>query len=162
MNVDNPMKKFQMVKRYFWMLVLTVIAWPQMHAVAQEWGEGELDAVEIEIVRERQITLPKASRNFEKIPPRPSETIKNPVQYDFKPFSFPTAQVNPAIRPLKIKQGSSSEVQSGYVSVGYGNYASPYLEGFINSRRDKNKLIGAHAWLNSSGKGPVDGRNSGS
>jgi hypothetical protein len=163
MNVEKQMKKFPMIVRTVCLLMVTMAALlPAGAAFAQEWEEGELDAVEIEIVREREITLPKANRNFEKIPPRPSETIKNPVQYDFRPFSFQTSQINPAIRPLKLKQGSSSQVYGGYVSAGYGNYASPYLEGFINSRRDKNKLVGAHAWLNTSGKGPVDGRNSGS
>lgn len=126
------------------------------------WSEGELDDVEIEIVKERQITLPKANRNFEKIPPRPSEPLIPAVKYDFRPFSFQTSQINPAIRPLKLKQENPSQVYGGHLSAGYGNYASPYLEGFINSKRDKNKLIGAHAYHSSSGKGPIDGKNSGS
>lgn len=130
--------------------------------LAQQWDEeGELDDVEIEIVKERQITLPKANRNFEKIPPRPSENIRPSFQYDFRPFSFQTPQINAAIRPLKLKQEDPSNVYGGYLSAGYGNYASPYLEGFINSKRDKNKLVGAHAYLRNSGKGPVDDKNSG-
>ncbi|MBT1703461.1 hypothetical protein [Chryseosolibacter indicus] len=134
------------------------------NAFAQgQWGnEGELEDVEIEIVKERQITLPKANRNFEKIPPRPSEPIKAPVQYDFKPFNFQTAPINPAIKPLKIKQEDPSKVYGGYLSAGFGNYTSPYLEGFVNSTRDKNKLIGAHGLFSASDKGPVDGKNSGS
>jgi hypothetical protein len=128
----------------------------------KEWNEGELESVEIDIVKERQISVPKANRNFEKIPPRPSEPIKTSVQYDFRPFSFQTAQINPTIRPLKIKQEDPSKVYGGYVSAGYGNYASPYLEGFINTKRNKNKLVGAHAFLASSDKGPVDNKNSGS
>lgn len=138
-------------------MIIAVLA--QLTGYAQE--EGELEAVEIEIVKDRQIKLPKANRNFEKIPPRPSEPIKPPIQYDFRPFSFQTSQITPTIRPLKLKDQSASDVYGGYVSAGYGNYASPYLEGFINSKRDKNKLVGAHAYLNSSAKGPVDGKNSG-
>ncbi|MBL7857628.1 MAG: hypothetical protein JNM57_08055 [Cyclobacteriaceae bacterium] len=126
----------------------------------KDW-EGALDAVEIEIVKERQITLPKASRNFEKIPPRASEPIKPPITYDFRAFTFQTPQINPQLRPLKLKTEDPSKVYGSYVSVGYGNYVSPYLEAFINSRKDKNKLVGAHAYLNSSDKGPVDGKNSG-
>ena len=47
-------------------------------AMAQDTGgqAGDLEDVEIEIVKERQITLPQATRNFEKIPPRPAETAK--------------------------------------------------------------------------------------
>jgi hypothetical protein len=148
--------------RFFWPLLLVIFI--SADAIAQEqWeNEGELDAVEIEIINQRQITLPKANRNFEKIPPKPSEPIKPPVQYDFRPFSFQASQINPAIRPLKLKQTEGSKVYGGYLSAGYGNYASPYLEGFINSRRDKNKLVGAHGLFSSSDKGPVDDQNSGS
>lgn len=150
-----------MIKRIVFFVIMGWLF--QLPAYAQkEWEEAELDDVEIEIVKEREITLPKANRNFEKIPPRPSDPVKAPIQYDFRPFSFQTAQINPSIRPLKLKDQSASGIYGGYVSAGYGNYASPYLEGFINSKRDRNKLIGAHAYLNSSAKGPVDGRNSGS
>lgn len=156
---------FEMIflKRLFLGLALSVMVITTAFAQEDQWGnEGELDDVEIEIVKERQITLPKANRNFEKIPPRPSEPIKPPIQYDFRPFSFQTSQINPAIRPLKLKQEDKTKVYGGYLSGGYGNYASPYLEGFINSRKDKNKLVGAHGLFSASDKGPVDGRNSGS
>lgn len=123
--------------------------------------EAEIAPVEVEIVRERKIVLPEAVRFFEKIPPRPAEPIKPEITYEFRSFQFSTPQANPVIRPLKLKDEEQGEVYGGFVSAGYGNYASPYLEAFINSKRDKNKLIGAHAFLNSSGKGPVDGRNSG-
>lgn len=122
----------------------------------------DLEDVEIEIVKERQITLPPANRNFEKIPPRPAESDRPSFNYDFKPFSFQSGQINPAIRPLKLKQEAPSNVLGGYLSAGYGNYQSPYLEGFINTRRDRNKLVGAHAFLRNSGKGPIDGENSAS
>jgi hypothetical protein len=150
------MKRLRYTFFSFVIMLLSVTAYGQ-----QTWEEGELEAVEIEIIKERQITLPKANRNFEKIPPKPSEPIKPAIQYDFRPFNFQTAPISPAIRPLKLKEQNPSKVYGGYVSAGYGNYASPYLEGFINTRRDKNKLVGAHAYLNSSDKGPVDGRNSG-
>jgi hypothetical protein len=152
---------FFKMKHIFSGLVLTMLFFGPL--AAQEWkDEGELESVEIEVINQRQITLPKANRNFEKIPPRPSEPIKAAVKYDFKPFSFQTGQINPVIRPLKIKQENETKVYGGYLSAGYGNYASPYLEGFINSKRDKNKLVGAHGLFSSSDKGPVDGRNSGS
>lgn len=145
------------------LLFITIALLTSQIASAQQWGdEGALDDVEIDIVKERQITLPKANRNFEKIPPRPSESTRPTFQYDFRPFSFQTPQINAAIRPLKLKTEDPSNVYGGYLSAGYGNYASPYLEGFINSKRDKNKLVGAHAYLRNSGKGPVDDKNSGS
>lgn len=122
---------------------------------------GQLQDVEIEILTDRQINLPQATRHFEKIPPKPSEPIKPPIVYDFKAFTFQTPQISPVIRPLKLKDTKPAEMYGGYLTAGYGNYASPYLEGFFNSRRDKNKLLGAHGYLYSSDKGPVDGTNSG-
>jgi hypothetical protein len=125
-----------------------------------EKEEGGIKSVEIEIVTERQITLPTANRNFDKIPPRPSEPIKPPITYDFRAFSFQTPQINPQIKPLKLKQEDASKIYNSYLSAGFGNYTSPYFEGFLSSGKDKNKLMVAHAYLNSSGRGPVDGKNS--
>lgn len=144
-------------------LLMLVFLFPENGFAQDDWDRaGDLEDVEIEIVKERQITLPPATRNFEKIPPRPAETARPSFTYDFRPFTFQTSQINPAIRPLKLKQENPSDVFGGYLSAGYGNYASPYVEGFINSRRDRNKLVGAHAFLRNSGKGPVDDENSAS
>lgn len=143
--------------------LLFVLIVTSMQAQKKDWGgEGELEDVEIEIVKERQITLPKANRNFEKVPPRPSEPARNPITYDFRAITFETAPITPVIRPLKLKQEGQSRLFKNYVSVGYGNYATPYIDAFFNSGRDRNKMWGAHAYLNNSIKGPVDGRNSGS
>jgi hypothetical protein len=147
--------------RYWLTLLVIIIAASASFAQdEQQWEEGDLKDVEIEIIKERQIVLPNANRNFEKIPPKPSEPIKAPIQYNFRAFSVLSSQANPTLRPLRLKQEDPSKVYGGYVSAGYGNYASPYLEGFINSKKDKNKLVGAHAYFKASGKGPVDGKNS--
>jgi hypothetical protein len=129
---------------------------------AQQEEGGELKAVEIEIVKEREITLPQANRLFDKIPPRPVEPIKPEITYSFRPFNFKTPEVSPSIRPLRLKQEQPADVNAGFLSAGYGNYASPFVEAFISSKEDKNKLLGAYGYHNSSGKGPVDGKNSGS
>jgi hypothetical protein len=129
----------------------------------KDWeGEGEIEDVTIEIVKERQITLPKANRNFDKIPPRASEPIKPPITYDFQSFKFQAPQINTQVRPLKLKAEGQSRVYGGFLRAGFGNYMSPLLEGYINSTRDKNKLVGAQIYHSSSDKGPVDGKNSGS
>jgi hypothetical protein len=156
--------KFQsVINRSLKTSVVILIILMSFNAFAQEWGnEGELEDVEIEIIKERQIKLPEADRNFEKIAPRPADPFKPAIKYDFKPLTFYTPPVSPAIKPLKLKQEEPSKIYGGYLSAGYGNYASPYLEGFINSKRDKNKLIGAHGLFSASDKGPVDDRNSGS
>jgi hypothetical protein len=130
---------------------------------AQQRDEaGELESREIVIEKVREITLRKASRNFEKIPPRAAENIKAPMTYDFQSFSFQAPQVTTQMRPLKLKQETSRDIHGGYLRLGYGNYASPLLEAYLNTRKDKNKLLGAYLYHRSSGKGPVDGKNSGS
>lgn len=148
--------------RFFFILILVFTLQENIYG-QDDWNkEGDLEDVEIEIIKERQITLPQATRNFEKIPPRPAESATTPFLYDFTPFTFQASQINPSIRPLKLKQEAASDIDGGYLSAGYGNYASPYVEGFINSKRDRNKLVGAHGFLNNSGTGPVDGKNSAS
>src|SRR5689334_18334958 len=123
------MKNFLiMMRRYFLLIVFLMAAQHVMAQPGQGWDQAQLEAVEIDIVKEREITLPEADRNFEKIPPRSSEPIKPPIQYDFRAFSFQTSQINPAIRPLKLKQENPSKVYGGHFSAGYGNYASPYLD----------------------------------
>lgn len=122
---------------------------------------GGLEDVQVEIIKERQLTLPPANRNYEKIPPRPAEQTAPSVTYDFRSFSFEAPEVAPRIRPLRLKQDGTTQPYGGYVSLGYGNYASPYAEAFLNNRKDARKLVGAHLWHRSSAKGPVDDKNSG-
>ncbi len=141
-------------------LTLTFIILSISIVHAQDWESGDLKEVEVVIRKDQQIILPKANRLFEKIPPRPVEPAKTDVTYNFKAFNFSTPALSPVIRPLRLKVEEPSPAYKGYVSAGYGNYSSPYLEAFITSKQDRKKLVGAHAFFNKSGKGPVDGKNS--
>lgn len=123
-------------------------------------GEGEIKEVQIEIVKDRQIVLPRASRNFEKVRPRPYEPIKPAITYEFKNYRFSTADYNPAIRPLKLKQEELSRMYGNYVSGGLGNYASFFFEASATTKRDKNKFLGAHLYTLNFGSGPIAGKNS--
>jgi hypothetical protein len=145
---------------FFKLLMLFIIS--ETTYAQQEWGDGEIKDVEIEIVKDRVITLPHANRLYEKVPPRPAEPIKPEIKYSFKAFNFTTPELSPIIRPLRLKQEESSQAYRGFVSGGLGNYASSYLEGFVTSIENKKRLLGAHAFLNNSAKGPVDAKNSGS
>lgn len=128
----------------------------------EKWGEGEIEKVEIEIVKERQIVLPKANRNFEKVPPRPVEPIKPEITYDFKNLSFNTSNYNPSIRPLRLQQEQIAKLYGNYVSAGFGNYASPLLEAYLTNKRSKDKFYGLKFFHQSFGTGPVDKENSSS
>lgn len=128
-------------------------------AVAQ--SSGELENVEIEIVKERKISLPEAERKFTKIAPQASEPISPPITYSFRPIEVQLPLANLTVRPLKLKQETIEEGHRGQLSAGYGNFASPYLEGYITSKSNAKRLLGAHAIMDIWAKGPVDKRNSG-
>src|SRR5258706_2071167 len=85
-------------------------------------GEGEIERVEVEIIKNREVSVPQAARNFEKIPPRPVEPIKPQISYQFKNLSFHVPDYNPVIRPLRLKTESISKIYGNFVSAGLGNY----------------------------------------
>jgi len=131
-----------------------------INALAQ--GEGEIEKVEIEIVKSREVSVPQASRNFEKIAPRPVEPIKPEISYQFKNLSFNVPDYNPVIRPLRLKSESISKIYGNYVSAGLGNYTSPYAEAYLTNKRNKNKYYGLKFFHRSFMSGPVDDKNSAS
>jgi hypothetical protein len=127
---------------------------------AQE--QGEIEKVEIEIIKDKQITLGKAERNFEKVPPRPVEPIKPEITYEFKSLPFTAPSYNPILRPLKLKAEPISKIYGNYASGAFGNYSSPLIEAYFTNKRDKNKFYGAKVFHHSFGSGPVDNSNSAS
>lgn len=127
-----------------------------------QWEQGEIQKVEIEIVKSKEVTVPKANRNFEKVPPRPAEPIKPQITYQFSTIDFSTPDFNPAIRPLKLKTEPISKIYGNYVSAGFGSYASPYGEAYFTNKRNKNYYYGAKFYHRSFLTGPVDGGNSAS
>lgn len=151
---------------YCLLVTLTVFIATTLEADAQnekdKWGEGEIQKVEVVIEKNRQVTVPQANRNFEKVPPRPAEPIKPEITYQFKNLSFNVPDYNPAIRPLKLKAEPISKIYGNYVSAGFGNYSSPYAEAYFGSKRDKNKYYGAKFYHRSFMSGPVDDGNSAS
>src|SRR5258708_8629730 len=89
-------------------------------------GEGEIEKVEIEIVKNREASVPQAIRNFEKIPPRPVEPIKPEITYQFKNLSFNVPNFNPVIHPLPLKTKSTSKISRDYLPPTLGNSAPSY------------------------------------
>ena len=144
------------------LLTLAFIILTVLHAGAQTGDQGEIQKVEYEIVKYREIKLPQANRNFDKVPPRPAEPIKPEIVYNLKNLSFSTPDYNPAIRPMKLKAEPISKIYGNYVSAGFGNYVSPYLEGYLTNKRDKNKFYGIKLFNHSFGSGPIGEGNSAS
>jgi hypothetical protein len=135
-------------------------------ASAQEgWekeNEGEIKDVQYEIIVNKKVTLPRASRNFEKVPPRPFEPIQPAIRYEPRNFRFSTPDFKPVIRPLKLKAEELSKIYGNYLSAGVGNYSSFFLEGSLTTKRDKRRYLGAHIYNRSFGSGPIAEKNSAS
>ena len=143
------------------LLFLLVFGWAGSITVYAQ-GEGEIERVEVEIIKNREVSVPQAARNFEKIPPRPAEPIKPQISYQFKNLSFNVPDYNPVIRPLRLKTEPISKIYGNYVSAGFGSYASPYAEAYFTNKRDKNKSYGMKFFHRSFMSGPVDDKNSAS
>lgn len=148
------------VSIYILTLLTIILAVPTVAQPPEKWGEGEIEKVEIQITKEKQITLPQANRNFEKIPPRPAEPIKPEIKYDFKNLSFSTPDYNPSIRPLRLQAEPISKIYGNYVSAALGNYASIFIDAYATTKRDKDKFYGFKVSHLGFGRGPVDGNNS--
>lgn len=160
MTIDNI--KFRAAAFMACLFVMVpVLSWAQ--ETWEKEGEGEIRDVEIEIVKTKKITLPKANRNFEKVPPRPFEPIEPAITYDeLKGFKLQPAPYQPVLRPLKLKQEDISRSYGNYLSGGFGNYASLFGEAAVTTRRNRNGMLGAHLFHRSYGRGPVNDDFSGS
>lgn len=143
--------------------VLLLAGFVQVSLAQETWekeGEGEIKDLEIELTKERQLTLPRANRYFEKVPPRPFEPIVPAITYEVRNLSYSSPNYVPVIRPLRIKQEELAKLYGNYVSAGIGNLTSFMVDGSVATKRDKKKLLGADFFWRSFGKGPVGGDNS--
>jgi len=140
------------------LILLSCIAINQ--AFAQSTIEGD---PEIVIRKDRKITLPPATRNFEKIPQVPVKPATKKQQYTFKTYNFSLSPIQPAFRARKIDLRETQEAISGnYIKAGYGNYGTPYGEAYLGSLRNENYVFSLYGRHLSSKNGPVFDENSGS
>ena len=74
------------------MVTTVIISLGSVQVYGQEqWekeGEGEIKDLEIEMTKERQLILPRATKYFEKVSPRPFEPIVPAITYDVKKALF--------------------------------------------------------------------------
>ncbi len=129
----------------------------------EDWeSDGEIEDVEITIVKDREITLPRANRNFDKIPPISIDGNRPQLDYFFSNLNLPLPALNIRVRPLRMKEEPLNKLYGNYIKAGFGNYVTPYLEGYFTSKRSKQNMYGAHINYLNSKNGPVDGDKSGS
>lgn len=125
--------------------------------------EGDLPDVEIQIVNPLKVTLPKAERNFSKVPALLLEPISPPIVYDYTLVPFSTPSFSPPVKPLRIKPPETTIASANYLSAGFGNFSSPYVKGYLSFFPSKSTTVGGLSIFHHSfGKGLVDVKNSSS
>lgn len=139
-------------------IVISLLSVGSHSAFAQK--EGEIQGEEIVIIKERPIELPEANRNFEKIASTAPAPIVRQQEYDYTERNFQTGDLKLSPRVLQLPQEPLKKLYGNYVKAGFGNYSSPYLEAFINSKRTDDYAYGLHFKHLSSMRGPVEGKNS--
>ena len=142
-------------------LILAIIILISVPVFAQNNG-SQLEEAEIIIRKDRRITLPPATRNFEKIPQLPVTETNTDQDYSFKSFQYRLSPLEPSFRIVNY-QGSQrlTPITSNFFKLGYGNYGTPYLEGYLGSKRQESYLFNVYVRHFSSRKGPVFDQNSG-
>ncbi len=121
---------------------------------------------EINLTKEREISIPKATKLNEKIAPLKSETTEKKMNYSFydrKPSGIEETIFSPVITQPTDKSKENDDFPLGfdnYLKVGVGNFGRIYGETYINTPQDQPLVLGLSALHNSTRKGPVDGNKS--
>lgn len=121
---------------------------------------------EINITKEREVSVPKATKLTEKIPQSQAPVTEKKMNYSFfdrKPTGVEEVEFTPNVIPPLDKSRNRDDVLGfdNYLKLGAGNYGRLYGELFINSSQDRKFVYGLSALHNSTRKGPVDGNLSG-
>ena len=93
------------IKVYFVPLVFIILISNLIQAQNEEWDEdGAIQDAEVVIEKERQITLEKADRGYEKVSPLPVSVNQGPQSYSFDAIDYTATPFTPRIRINKIKE----------------------------------------------------------
>ncbi len=124
--------------------------------VSAQENEKPVDTLTMDEIHVVKPYTPKVSDAF-KIKENPS-IEKEAVNKDTVPYSYYAAPVASTFTPIKgeakqIIREPLDYVYENYVSVGYGNYNTPYAEALINSSTNERNNFGLYAGHLSSGGG---------
>lgn len=116
---------------------------------------GEIEDAQIIIEKDKPLTLPRATRKYQKSRLRPVSDDTISLIYN---LSEPNIQLEtkPYLPAIKGYEGFS--VESGhqnYVKIGLGNYLSPLLQGYAGMNLSKKQALGVNVYHESFAKGPV-------
>ncbi len=123
------------------------------HVIAQE--DGNLKGALV-IDKNAKLELSIANRNFEKITNvQPVEEPKAVTYTNFQEVELILPKLDTKIKVVTMKTSDLTKLYGNYVKVGFGNYTTPYLEAFLNSKRNEKYSYGIHLKHFSSKNGPV-------
>lgn len=144
--------------------VIIILSCIAVESFAQVGSTGRLEEeAQFIIEKSRKITLPRAVRNFEKIPTLPVSAIDVKQQYSFKRFGYSLSPLEPSFRTINFRPNKTiPNFTSNYVKAGYGNFGTPYFEGYLGSKKSEDYVFNLYVRHLSSKKGPVFDENSGS
>ena len=153
-----------MKTRYLWIGLVLFCSAP---AIAQTgnrpWNDpGDIEDAEIVIEKKREISLPAANRQYDKVPPLPQTGVPMALDYAFREFTYALSPLEPRIRPLTLADETLDKLYGNYVKAGFGNYITPYLQAYVGNKRNPTLAWNIQADHQSSQRGAVDSVNSGS
>ncbi len=130
-------------------LLLTFVAFAGS-LFAQEDNNNTLEEQTVVIYNEYSPVLKDANR-IQSLPVI-HDTIKVEPKFEYEviPTMYKTTFSPNKISAATVKGESLKPLDLGMVKIGFGNYTSPYFEGYVNSKRQKNYSVGISAKHHSS------------
>ncbi|MDB5273502.1 MAG: putative integral outer membrane protein [Chitinophagaceae bacterium] len=125
------------------------------YVLAQSGGEVQSETVVIE--KEKKLELPPANREFEKIPDPQPQVAPTNSKYQTQEIGIVLPQFDTKVKVPTTKTDEPVEIHNNYIKAGFGNYVTPYLEGFVHTGKQKNYSLGARFKHLSSANGPYKG-----
>ncbi|WP_332910592.1 hypothetical protein [Algoriphagus boritolerans] len=123
---------------------------------AQTQQRGEVQDQEFVIRKDRVLTVPTQPRSFERLPVLPQPKGIGEFNYSVTPFflTIPALNLQPTALE-KVYRQDRRELYNGFIRVGYGNFASPLLEGRYMSTTADPFNYGLKFKHQNFGEGPV-------
>lgn len=128
------------------LLLISAVALLSTHVALAQGGEGDaFDQTQI-ITGDRTLTVQKAFKISEMPTVVDIPVEMGTLSYEMIP-KRPATEITPEpIEPAKVKIREPLEkLYHGFVKAGAGTFATPYVEAFYTSNRDRDKSYGIHA-----------------
>lgn len=124
--------------------------------------DGEIENAEFVIVKNKKLELPRANRFFRPIKVEKNGLTRSIGDFEIKTFGFAPEAKLPTIKVKKISKSKIEKLYGNKVTLGYGNFQSPFIDLSLANKRDKLYSYGFNFNHYSFGTGAVDGENSAS